>query len=168
MRYGSWQTEIQLSGEDVWERVPTAASNLGHFNTRPLLGVYKLLRVSPTSWAQSPCRRRGGGAAGRLQTDEGAGLRQNPRLPRRWSADALGRPSRCPAGCDEALRLLGAASVHSRNQSSVRRGSTMTKRVMVSSDSVWTVPPCASTIDLTMASPRPAPSPLRCRDGSPR
>ena len=48
------------------------------------------------------------------------------------------------------------------------RGSTTSNRVSASSDSTRTLPPCASTIDLTMASPSPAPSPLRCRDGSPR
>lgn len=47
-------------------------------------------------------------------------------------------------------------------------GKVIWKRVFWSSDVTVIEPPCASTMDLTMASPSPAPSPLRCRDGSTR
>jgi hypothetical protein len=68
-----------------------------------------------------------------------------------------------------AARLYFADAPRDRDRPLVgKRGNTMTKRVIVSLDSTWTVPPCASAIVLTMANPSPAPSVWRLRDGSPR
>ncbi len=47
-------------------------------------------------------------------------------------------------------------------------GKVIWKQVFWSSDVTVIEPACASTMDLTIASPSPAPSPLRCRDGSTR
>ncbi len=47
-------------------------------------------------------------------------------------------------------------------------GKVIWKQVFWSSDATVIEPPCASTMDLTIASPSPAPSLLRCRDGSTR
>lgn len=47
-------------------------------------------------------------------------------------------------------------------------GKVSSNRVIPSAEITLIEPPCASTIDLTIARPSPAPSPARCRAGSTR
>ena len=76
--------------------------------------------------------------------------------------------SRAVCSCINATFCNELPSSTCSQSSDGARSSTTSNRVSASSDSTRTLPPCASMIDLTMASPSPAPSPLRCRDGSPR
>lgn len=62
----------------------------------------------------------------------------------------------------------GGHSVPAGPSRSFEAGKAITKRVLWSSEDTLIVPPCASTMDLQMASPSPVPSALRCRDGSTR